>query len=387
MKRILVLKTDTTEVGMLNHMATEFAACLRAQGAQVDVWDYDDRDISKVLAYCGEPFDAVVGFHNTLLHLFLPKQNRYLMEFLEGKKFNFWFDHPAFCHELMQQVPPTYTALTLDGNYVDFIKTYYPKVTDAILLPPGGEDPGISPVTPEEWNAREFEMIHLATYQDYRPRMREVKELPEQMRPVVEGFVEYLQVHPNVTAEAALKQVLSDYGVPSDPEVFLQWFDLVRPLILTVAGYYREKVVQTLVEAAIPVTVFGDEWKAAPFAEQACLQIHPRIPAEEASGIYSRARWSLNVMTWHKGGFTERIAESMLAGAVALTDRTEYLETHFTCEKELLWYDLANLEALPQNYFVQMKNGAQIARTGQMAARAGHTWSARAREFLALLER
>ena len=37
----------------------------------------------------------------------------------------------------------------------------------------------------------------------------------------------------------------------------------------------------------------------------------------------------LNIMTWHKYGMTERIANICLSGAVCLTDSSEYLRNNF----------------------------------------------------------
>lgn len=60
-------------------------------------------------------------------------------------------------------------------------------------------------------------------------------------------------------------------------------------------AYYRNEVIEVLLESGIALHVFGDTWKESP-------------------------------MFWHKDGFTERIANAMLQKSVAVTDRTTYLE-------------------------------------------------------------
>ena len=56
----------------------------------------------------------------------------------------------------------------------------------------------------------------------------------------------------------------------------------------------------------------------------------------------------MNVMAWHKGGFTERMANSMLAGAVLLTDETSYQRGQFRSGQECQMFSLTELDKLPE---------------------------------------
>lgn len=43
-------------------------------------------------------------------------------------------------------------------------------------------------------------------------------------------------------------------------------------------------------------------------------------------------------MSWHKGGFTERMANIMLCGSVLATDATTYLQRDYTKEDMIVFF-------------------------------------------------
>jgi spore maturation protein CgeB len=144
-------------------------------------------------------------------------------------------------------------------------------------------------------------------------------------------------------------------------------------------------VIRTLLEGGISLHVFGESWKEFPVPEGASgkLILHGHLRAEDAPDLYRRAKVSLNVMTWHKAGMTERVADSMLGGAVCVSDRTDYLEEHFT-EEEICLYDLAHLEKLPgmiRTLLGRADDREIIRKKAEVKARKEHTWDARARQL------
>ena len=96
-----------------------------------------------------------------------------------------------------------------------------------------------------------------------------------------------------------------------------------------VTFYIREKIIKTLIESGIKVDVFGDSWKKSPYADNKNLIIHDDIDFEKGLDIMAQSRISLNVMSWHKGGMTERIANAMLNYSVCVTDETSYINSAF----------------------------------------------------------
>lgn len=97
---------------------------------------------------------------------------------------------------------------------------------------------------------------------------------------------------------------------------------------------------------------------------------------------------SLNVMSWHKSGFTERMAGIMMAGAVLVTDNTGYLSGRYD-EKDMIIFDLEHLEELPgkiKNVLGDEEKRCRMAESGREKTRREHTWDKRAEQFLELLD-
>lgn len=115
------------------------------------------------------------------------------------------------------------------------------------------------------------------------------------------------------------------------------------------------------------------------------LICHSSVSPEESMQIWQKSKMSLNIMSWHKGGFTERMANILLCKSVLVTDDTSYLDTHFEDGKDILIFNLSNIEHLPQKlafYLQQPQILDKIAANGYENAVQNHTWDTRAKHFL-----
>jgi hypothetical protein len=149
---------------------------------------------------------------------------------------------------------------------------------------------------------------------------------------------------------------------------------------------YRRRTVEKILESGYELHVYGDSWKAYPLKPGERLVIHEEIPPALMSGEMGKAKISLNVMSWHKAGMTERIIEILHSGSVCLTDETRYLREHFTQMEELVMFRLDELEQLPElidRLLGDDRLREEIAANGRKRAME-HTWDARARQLLEL---
>lgn len=102
-----------------------------------------------------------------------------------------------------------------------------------------------------------------------------------------------------------------------------------------------------------------------------------------------KSKLSLNIMSWHKGGFTERMANIMLAGAVLVTDDTTYLMGKYT-DEDLLTFSLEEREKLPDKIkylFDHEEYRKIIAQNGKQKTLLLNTWDKRAEQFLDILDK
>jgi hypothetical protein len=162
--------------------------------------------------------------------------------------------------------------------------------------------------------------------------------------------------------------------------------------------YVRAEVVRTLVDNGIKVYAFGGGWENFECNKPENFLFETEegkiITLKEAGkrrGTQSRyltsleclerirqAKISLNVMPWFKDGAHDRIYNSMLNGAVSLTDDSIYLRETLRDGENVCFYDLKNLDKLPQMVTQLLSDEAgmtELARNAYDYAVKEHTWA------------
>ena len=93
----------------------------------------------------------------------------------------------------------------------------------------------------------------------------------------------------------------------------------------------------------------------------------------------------LNTMTWFKDGAHDRIFNGMLAGAVVVTDESDYLQNRFTSGQELEMFALPEIARLPQMVkalLEQPERAQRVADCGYHSAKEHDTWINRIDEII-----
>ena len=115
---------------------------------------------------------------------------------------------------------------------------------------------------------------------------------------------------------------------------------------------------------------------------------HPDVTPEESLDIYSDSIVSLNIMSWHKGGMTERIANMMLRGAVMATDPSSYIRDHYVAGEDYIELDLKDIDSIPKaidDVLCDVDRCDAMALSAQEKALERETWDERAGVMLWIL--
>ena len=379
---ILVYKGDDVCHNVLNIFAEQFGRALSRAGKKVNYFDCEKQDIGELTLYMNQHFQAVIGVQSYLCSVKMKDEVHYLHEYIYGPKYNFIFDHPVWMRTHLKQQYPDFYVLTHDINYVNFIEKYFHH--NAILFPPAGM---MSDDIQEK--ERIYDLTFVGTYGNYWNEVLLIHQLDRKKRFLANHFLLIMRKNPTLTAEGALQEVLKLRGMILSDDEFLDLLYDLRRVIYCVMHYYRNRVLRCILQSGIKLDVFGDSWMNCPLISYPNLICHPNVTVEESLDIWKKSKLSLNIMSWHKGGFTERMANIMLAGAVLVTDDTTYLMGKYT-DEDLLTFSLEEREKLSDKikYLLDYEEyRKKIAQNGKQKTLLQHTWDKRAQQFLDILDK
>lgn len=380
---ILIYKGDTICHNVLNVFAEQFGSALMRAGEQVEYFDTGKEDWMEIVRYKGKRYKAVIGVQTYLFSVKMKDGVHFLHEYIAGPKYNFLFDHPIWMKNHLYQMLPDLTVLTHDANYVRFIERYYH--IPARLFPPAGMEPER---TEGEEKRKCYDLSFVGTYGNYLSQVKEIHQMERRKRFLANRLLLLLRKNPDMTLEAGFSAVLKERGIQLTDEEYLEQLYELRKVSYCVSFYYRDRALKSILAGGIRVDAFGDSWAGCPLNAFPNLICHPDVTVEESLEIYRKSRISLNIMSWHKGGFTERMASIMLAGAVLLTDDSAYLHGRYDAG-EIEVFHLNALDGLADQIKELLKDEVrlrQMAENGRKRAMEEHTWDVRAAEFQKLLQ-
>lgn len=423
---ILIYRGSDTCYNILNLLADRLAGALRSCGQRVIVFDVKEKGNPALTQWIHCRFKAIIGVQSYVFSIMMQDKKTNLHDLIIGPKYNLILDHPAMMREHIENGPKDYYLLLHDRNYVAFAKYYYPNVKDCIYFPPGGalpwEDDGQMPTEMQHQSQelfkepvqrqkppqhqkpvqhqrpaqtlpaiqgfhaeKQYDITFIGSYYNYRDRLFHIASFERPIRFLAARFLLFMRREPDRPAEQAFQKALDYYHIALDDDGFLSLFFELRQACFCIMHYYREKIIRTLLDAGIEIHVYGSTWQNAPFFGHEKLICHPALGAEESLLIMAKSKISLNIMSWHKDGLTERVLNAMLCRSVILSDWSSALEENFIDGRDLLLFSLNRLHQLPGLVKEMLADNAGLeamAEHGFEKAFANHQWKNRAEKFL-----
>lgn len=382
---ILIYRANDIVEKVLLFFTDQLAVNLQRCRQKVEVFDYRRSDSYGLNQYIGQRFKAVIGIQST--YFSIQDNGTYLHDLIIGPKYNMFLDHPVFLKDSVTHGPKDYFLLIHDRNYINFVKRYYKDyITDCFQFAPAG----VLPPDSSRSLSKIYDISFIGTYNDYRQGLVSLYGRNPWTRHFGARCLYFLKQYPGWTVEKALEETLCFYNMQIDDKAFEELFYNFRYLSTIIAYYYREKVIATLLDAGITIHVFGDTWSRSPFARYPNCICHSNLTTYESIEVFQKSKISLNIMKWHKDGFTERISNSLLCQSLVLSDRSQYLEENFTNGEELVLFDLSELEYLPSLVNSLLSNPVlleHITSNGYQKAIKQHLWIHRAKQLLNIIEK
>lgn len=359
--------------GVLERFAKLLGQAFEMRGEEVIYFDTTGDNFSKIGDYIGKKFKYIFGFQSYMFSL-KTVSGDYVHDLIEGEKYNFYFDHPIKGREHLGDCCKSTTILTLDENYVNFIKEHYGL--SAAFCPPAGElfagfkkdEKGII----KNWEDRKYTLSFLGSYgSGFHGYLSELMAKPRSERILYNHLFKIIKHNPDLPSELAFEQAMKEViGEYSESE-FMDAFGKAATMLRMISHHYREKIIKTILAAGIELHVFGDSWSYSPFAGLSNLIIHPEVREDEAARVFAESKLSLNIMSWHKGGFTERMESALLNGSLLVTDRSDYTDEYLEDGNQLIVFSLNELDKLPG----KIKAMIDDEETSKRVAENGLKWA------------
>ena len=319
--------------------------------------------------------------------------------------YNIAADHPYFYDDRLKDLPEKYRHISIDRRQKAYLEEFYPEYVSRGFLPLAGtglrqgEDEaktgkagaqGTAVETEEagaqgdaEQAAPCYDVILTGNYTKLSFFEPYINWINEEYAAFYRGIIDDLLEHPACTVEeVALAHCEREMGKESNDQLRIALHKMIF-IDLYVRNYWRGKAVRTLVNAGIPVHVVGKGWEELEDVRHPeCLKLHPQTDSVTCLEMLADAKVSLNVMPWFKDGAHDRVFNSILNGAVCVTDPSCYLEEELHEGEGVCYVALQDMDALPEKVKDLLQNDSgrnEIVRRGRAIVEQKHTWAERAK--------
>lgn len=364
----------------------ELAKALRSCRQRVQIIDGESGGFSDLTPFIGCHFKAMIGIQTSVFSNMFINTNTNLSNLIVCPKFNILLDHPIVMKEQLENGPKNYYLLLHDRNYISFAKHYHSNIKKCLYFPPAGTLPQTPYCSLEQ---KKYDITFIGTFFDYRKLLSSIWNYGRFYRHLAARYIYALRHNPDCPAETAFWQALEYYGISLSNADFLSLFDMLKPVPRCISYYFREKIIHTLLNADIEIHVYGNSWKNAPFANHKSLICHTALPLQDTLYVMQRSKISLNIMSWHKDGLTERILNGMLCQSAVLSDTSTRLEEEFIDGEDIILFRLTQISSLPnriRKLLAAPEQLQKIAENGYKKAMKKHLWIHRAKQLLNIID-
>ena len=380
-------------VETLGYFSRQLAAEWKEMGIPVYFVDYDrlvetTEGLYRFLkkgrtALCTFNFIGISGEE-----IFIEENGKTIWENYEMPCFNLMVDHPLYYHSKLVKPHPGLKVFCVDREHVSYMKRFYPKV-EAAFLPLAGNEilyENVETVRPIPYEKRTYDIVFTGNYTPVEHLYREIDRQGAEYRTFYYEIMEDMKTHPSVSIDTMLEaHIRRDVGEVSPEELRAAIAGMVF-IDICMRSYFRGEIIKSLVDAKIPVHVFGANWEKLDCKKKEYLIPNGReVDSVTCAKAIADARISLNIMPWFKDGAHDRVFTAMLQHTLSLTDDSRYLREIAADGKALVYYSLEQREQLPElvrELLAKPETCTQIAENGYRLAEREHTWKQRARELV-----
>lgn len=390
-RKIVLFKGDIETTA---YFSEQMEKTFLREGYETFFYDYENvgKSVKKLLLFIKRGCTAVVTFNYHGLCgdsevIYDEEKKEYIWDAFDIPCINIAVDHPFYYHRFFKVIPKHYIHISIDRNHERYMEAFFPEIKRGPFLPLAGTslfpEGDYKPI-----GKRSMDIVFTGNYIPPPNFNVYIERAGEEYASFYMGILEELKAHPS----KLLEDVAEEHLKSEIPEVT---HDEIRETLgnmifldMYIRFYFRGEAVRLLAEAGFPVHVFGSGWEELECAKRENILIGGSLDSLGCLQKISDGKLSLNVMPWFKEGAHDRIFNSMLNGAVCVTDSSRYLDTFLKQKENAAVYSLEAMGKLPElvdELLGNEKKMQEIADNGFEMAEKSHTWEKRAMIILEFL--
>lgn len=390
MKKIMFFEGDIETQG---YFSRQIAEAMQKLGHDVFVYDLSRpwSSTEKFFRFFEKGNTVLINFnfHGMSGEEFFVDENDTMMwDALDIPSYNIVVDHPMYYHHFLENVPANYHHISIDRNHEKYMERFFPEIARGPFLPLAGTE-----LYANKSNVpipyRKYDVMMVGNYCVPKTFEKFITRIDDEYTAFYYGMIDDLLANPHKTVEEVAEAHLVEELGEVPEEELKKTMAALTFIDLYVRYTFRGRIVQELVDAGIKVHVFGDGWDLLPCRHEENLILMNNLDSVGCLKRLCQTKISLNVMPWFKDGAHDRIFNSMLNGAVCLTDSSIYLDSILHDGVDSSIYSLSEKERVPEiagRLLADMDQMQRIADGGYELAKSGHTWAHRARQLHMLIE-
>jgi len=372
--KFLIFEMKTVCYNSYLYFGDALGNALKKSGHDVEYFKVDEQALDDLEQFIGKHFDGLIDFNSDLPRA-LMDDDSFFLDHVDAPFIDVILDHPLYHHDSLKNKLKNFHVVCLDSKHKDYILKYYPHIKSVTVTPMTGELAfGKDELSFTDFEDRPYDILFSGTYTDPTRIETAIKKLPDFLASNVMDLIDMMQADSTLTIENAVealaKNEIYDY-INSDLPLHTQTFYLADTYVRCVN---RKKLIQALDKCEHKLDLFGGLWEELDLKH---ATIHREIPFNLTFTVFSKAKICANIMPNFKAGSHDRVFSAQLNGAVSLTDPTTLLRREYCDGKNILFYELDDIDAVTLKTDAALSNPTELKKIAQMGfsiAANNHTW-------------
>ncbi len=295
--------------------------------------------------FMNSPVDAAIGYDQ------MPVTGPAFVDLWNEKHIpviSIFVDPPFRFGDYNVNLPHLYLRFCCDIEHVGFCKRFYSStIPNVYFLPHAGS---VAKEKIPSFHEKQYDILFSGTYYSPAGYLETIRsKYDKKIQDTLFEVIDFMKIHPSFSFPSAVDRLLSLKSYNATDAMRLSIMECGEEADWYIRMYYREKVIDSILSSGRDLWIIGRGWKNYPGSTKDNIHIiSDRVSFSDSLKVMADSRINLTVLPWFKDGTHERIFNSFLRNSLPLTDPSIYLKEHFEDRKSIRYYDLENLNSIPE---------------------------------------